>query len=77
MSQEAEEDTGDNSESSEIISVLVDVVPEFTDSKGWASVLGDEIDIGRAFISVGKRNVVSCFNVGCAVHIDAERVFFA
>ena len=77
MSQEAQENTGYNSESAEIILILVNVVPYFTDAEGWASILGDEVDIRRALISMCEWDVVSFFNVWSAVYIDAERVFLA
>ena len=45
MSEEAEKETGKNCKGTEVIPVLIDVVPDCTDAKGWASVLRNNIHI--------------------------------
>ena len=73
MTEEAEEETGKDCEGTEIIFILVDVVPEFTDAEGWASVLRNNVDIWGTYISLCNWDVVSLY-IWCAIYIDGKRV---
>ena len=74
MAEEAEKETGYNCEDTEILFVFCNVLPKFADAQSWASVLRDDVDVRRTWVSVRNAVVVHILNVLVAVHINAERV---
>ena len=76
MSKEAEHEASNDSKNSEEILILANVFPNFINVKNRATILGGNVNIRCAFISVSDWNVVK-LGVWLTVNVDCERIFFS
>ena len=76
MSEEAEQEASNDSKNSEEILIFANVLPDFINVKNGTTILGGNVNVWCAFISVSNRNIIK-LSVWLTVNVDCERIFIS
>ena len=76
MSEEAEQETSNDSKNSKEILIFANVLPDFINVENGATIFGGNVNVWCAFISVSNRNIIK-LSVWLAVNVDRERIFIS
>ena len=76
MSEEAEQEASNDSKNSKEILIFANVLPDFINVKNGATILGGNVNVWCAFISVSNRNIIE-LSVWFTVNVDCERIFIS